>query len=85
MRPIAILVYIWFRFEWQFAIGAMVALIHDAVTTLGLFSLFGLEFNLTTVAAILTIIGYSANDTVVIYDRVRENLRKLQERCRCPI
>jgi preprotein translocase SecF subunit len=73
---IAILVYVWFRFEWQFAVGAVVALIHDAVTTLGLFSLFGLEFNLTTIAAILTIVGYSINDTVVIYDRVRENLRR---------
>jgi preprotein translocase subunit SecF len=73
---IAILVYVWFRFEWQFAIGAVVALIHDAVTTLGVFALFGLEFNLTSIAAILTIIGYSINDTVVIYDRVRENLRK---------
>jgi preprotein translocase SecF subunit len=73
---IAILVYIWFRFEWQFAIGAILALVHDAVTTLGLFSLFELEFNLTTVAAVLTIIGYSTNDTVVIYDRMRENLRK---------
>jgi preprotein translocase subunit SecF len=73
---VAILVYVWFRFEWQFAIGAVVALIHDAVTTLGLFSLFGLEFNLTTIAAILTIVGYSINDTVVIYDRVRENLRR---------
>jgi preprotein translocase subunit SecF len=73
---IAILVYVWFRFEWQFAIGAVVALIHDAVTTLGLFSLLGLEFNLTTIAAILTIVGYSINDTVVIYDRVRENLRR---------
>ena len=73
---IAILVYVWFRFEWQFAIGAVLALIHDAVTTLGLFSLFGLEFNLTTIAAILTIVGYSINDTVVIYDRVRENLRR---------
>jgi preprotein translocase SecF subunit len=73
---IAILVYVWFRFEWQFAVGAVVALIHDAVTTLGLFSLFGLEFNLATIAAILTIIGYSINDTVVVYDRVRENLRR---------
>jgi preprotein translocase SecF subunit len=73
---VAILIYIWFRFEWQFAIGAIVALVHDAVTTLGLFSLFGLEFNLTSVAAVLTIIGYSTNDTVVIYDRVRENLRR---------
>lgn len=73
---IAILMYVWFRFEWQFAIGAVVALIHDAVTTLGVFSLFGLEFNLSTIAAILTIIGYSINDTVVIYDRIRENLRR---------
>jgi preprotein translocase SecF subunit len=73
---IAILAYIWFRFEWQFAVGAVVALIHDAVTTLGLFSLLGLEFNLASIAAILTIIGYSINDTVVIYDRVRENLRR---------
>jgi preprotein translocase SecF subunit len=73
---VAILIYIWFRFEWQFAIGAIVALVHDAVTTLGLFSLFGLEFNLSSVAAVLTIIGYSTNDTVVIYDRIRENLRR---------
>jgi preprotein translocase subunit SecF len=73
---IAILAYIWFRFEWQFAIGAIVALIHDVVLTLGIFSLLGLEFNLSTVAALLTIVGYSLNDTVVIYDRVRENLRR---------
>jgi preprotein translocase subunit SecF len=73
---LAILAYVWFRFEWQFAVGAVVALIHDAVTTVGLFALFGMEFNLTTIAAVLTIIGYSINDTVVIYDRVRENLRK---------
>jgi preprotein translocase SecF subunit len=73
---IAILVYVWFRFEWQFAVGAVAALVHDAVTTLGLFSLFGLEFNLTTIAALLTIVGYSINDTVVIYDRIRENLRR---------
>jgi len=75
---IAILVYVWFRFEWQFAVGAVVALIHDAITTVGLFSLFGLEFSLTTVAALLTIIGYSINDTVVIYDRIRENLRRFK-------
>jgi preprotein translocase SecF subunit len=75
---IAILAYIWFRFEWQFAIGAIVALIHDVVLTLGIFSLLGLEFNLSTVAALLTIVGYSLNDTVVIYDRVRENLRKFK-------
>ena len=71
-----ILAYVWFRFEWQFAVGGVVALIHDAVTTVGLFALFGLEFNLSTIAAVLTIIGYSINDTVVIYDRVRENLRR---------
>jgi preprotein translocase SecF subunit len=73
---IAILVYIWFRFEWQFAIGAVLATAHDAVTTVGLYSLFGLEFNLSSIAAILTIVGYSVNDTVVIYDRIRENLRR---------
>jgi preprotein translocase subunit SecF len=73
---IAILAYIWFRFEWQFAVGAIIALIHDVVLTLGIFSLLGLEFNLSTVAALLTIVGYSLNDTVVIYDRVRENLRR---------
>jgi preprotein translocase SecF subunit len=73
---LAILAYVWFRFEWQFAVGAVVALVHDAVTTIGVFALFGLEFNLTTIAALLTIIGYSINDTVVIYDRVRENLRR---------
>jgi preprotein translocase subunit SecF len=73
---LAILVYIWFRFEWQYGIGAILALVHDTVTTLGLFVLFDLEFNLSSVAALLTIIGYSLNDNVVIYDRVRENLRK---------
>jgi preprotein translocase subunit SecF len=72
----AILLYIWFRFEWQFGLGAVVALIHDVLTTIGIFSLLGLEFNLSTVAAILTIAGYSINDTVVVYDRVRENLRR---------
>jgi preprotein translocase SecF subunit len=73
---IAILAYIWFRFEWQFGVGAVVALCHDVIATLGIFSLLGLEFNLSTVAALLTIVGYSLNDTVVIYDRVRENLRR---------
>jgi preprotein translocase subunit SecF len=73
---LTILAYIWFRFEWQYGVGAVVALIHDAVTTLGLFALFGLEFNLATVAALLTIVGYSINGTVVIYDRIRENLRR---------
>jgi len=72
----AILVYIWFRFEWQFGVAAVVALLHDVITTVGLFSLLQLEFNLATVAAILTIAGYSINDTVVVFDRVRENLRK---------
>ena len=71
-----ILAYIWFRFEWQFGLGAIIALSHDVVTTIGIFALTGLEFNLSTVAAILTIAGYSINDTVVVYDRVRENLRK---------
>ena len=75
---LAILVYIWFRFEWQFGLGAVVALVHDVLSTIGLFSLLGLEFNLSTVAAILTIAGYSINDTVVVYDRVRENLRKFK-------
>jgi preprotein translocase subunit SecF len=73
---LAILVYIWFRFEWQFGLGAVVALIHDVLSTIGIFALLGLEFNLSTVAAILTIAGYSINDTVVVYDRVRENLRR---------
>ena len=72
----AMLIYIWFRFEWQFSVGAVIALVHDVVLTIGVFSLVGLEFNLSIIAAILTIIGYSMNDTVVIYDRVRENLRK---------
>jgi preprotein translocase subunit SecF len=72
----AILIYIWFRFEWQFGIGATLATLHDVVTTVGLFAIFQLEFNLTTLAAILTVAGYSINDTVVIYDRVRESMRK---------
>ena len=75
----AILLYIWLRFEWQFGIGAVVALCHDVITTIGLFSLLALEFNLATVAAVLTIAGYSINDTVVIYDRVRENLRRYKK------
>ncbi|MEQ8443446.1 MAG: protein translocase subunit SecF [Alphaproteobacteria bacterium] len=72
----AILIYIWFRFEWQFGICAIVALTHDVIATIGLFALFQLEFNLATVAAILTIAGYSINDTVVVFDRVREKIRK---------
>lgn len=77
---VAMLMYIWFRFEWQFGVGAVVALGHDVLLTVGVFSLVGLEFNLSTVAAILTIAGYSINDTVVVYDRVRENLRKYKVR-----
>jgi len=73
---VAIMVYVWFRFEWQFGLGAMISTVHDVVTTVGLFAIFQLEFNLTTLAAILTIAGYSINDTVVIYDRVRESMRK---------
>ncbi len=72
----AMLLYIWFRFEWQFGVGAVVALTHDVILTIGIFALLGLECNLSTVAAILTIAGYSINDTVVVYDRVRETLRK---------
>ena len=76
---LAMVVYIWFRFEWQFSIGAVAALAHDVVATIGLFALTQLEFNLATVAAILLIVGYSMNDTVVVYDRVRENLRKYKK------
>ena len=72
----AMLLYIWIRFEWQFSLGAILALFHDVIVTLGLFSLLGLEINLSIIAAVLTIVGYSMNDTVVIFDRVRENLRK---------
>jgi len=72
----AMLIYIWFRFEWQFSIGAIIAIFHDVIITLGIFSLLSLEINLSIVAAVLTIVGYSMNDTVVIFDRVRENLKK---------
>jgi preprotein translocase subunit SecF len=75
----AMLFYIWVRFEWQFSLGAILALFHDVIITLGLFSLFNLEINLSIVAAVLTIVGYSMNDTVVIYDRVRENLKKFSD------
>lgn len=71
-----ILIYIWFRFEWQFAVGAIVSTLHDLIVTLGFFALFKLEFNLASIAALLTIVGYSLNDTVVVYDRIRETLRK---------
>ena len=75
----AMLFYIWIRFEWQFSLGAILALIHDVVITLGFFSFFNLEINLSIVAAVLTIVGYSMNDTVVIFDRVRENLKKFSD------
>nr|MBT6354251.1 protein translocase subunit SecF [Pelagibacteraceae bacterium] len=75
----AILIYIWLRFEWQFGFGAVVALTHDVLFTLGVLSLFNIEFSLSTIAAVLTIAGYSINDTVVIFDRVRENLRKYKK------
>ena len=75
----SMLIYIWFRFEWQFSVGAVLALLHDVVLTIGIFSLLQLDFNLSILAAILTIVGYSMNDTVVVYDRVRENLRKFKK------
>ncbi len=75
----AMLFYIWIRFEWQFSLGAILALFHDVIITLGCFSLLSLEINLSIVAAVLTIVGYSMNDTVVIFDRVRENLRKYSD------
>ncbi|MBL9054983.1 MAG: protein translocase subunit SecF [Rhodobacteraceae bacterium] len=73
---VGIWVYVWVRFEWQFAVGTVAALVHDVVVTVGVFSIFGLKFDLTIVAALLTILGYSVNDTVVIFDRLRENLAK---------
>jgi preprotein translocase SecF subunit len=76
---LGIMIYVWLRFEWQFAVGAVLSLLHDAIVTIGLFSLLQLEFNLTIVAAVLTVIGYSINDTVVVFDRMRENLRKFKK------
>ncbi|GJM02346.1 MAG: hypothetical protein DHS20C08_08470 [Rhodomicrobium sp.] len=76
---IVVLIYIWLRFEWQFSLGAVIALVHDVVLTIGIFSLLQLEFTLSIIAALLTIVGYSLNDTVVVYDRVRENLRKFKK------
>lgn len=76
---IAMLVYIWLRFEWQFAIGAVVTTIHDVIMVVGFYVVLGLEFNLTSIAAVLTVVGYSINDTVVVYDRIRENLRKYKK------
>jgi SecD/SecF fusion protein len=75
----AILVYVWFRFEWQFGVGAIIATAHDVIMTIGFYVLTGVEFNLSSIAAILTIVGYSLNDTVVVYDRVRENLRRYKK------
>lgn len=79
LAMLGIALYIWLRFEWQFGVGALYSLFHDVVVTLGFFSLTGLEFNLNVVAAVLTIVGYSLNDTIVVYDRVRENLRKYRK------
>lgn len=76
---IFIMIYIWIRFDWQFGVGGIFALLHDAILTLGFFSLTNLEFNLTSIAAILTIVGYSINDSVVIFDRIRENLRRYKK------
>ncbi len=79
LAMVAISGYVWLRFEWQFGVGAILALIHDVAATMGLYTLTGMEFSLTSVAAVLTVAGYSINDTVVIYDRVRENLRKFKK------
>jgi SecD/SecF fusion protein len=76
---VAIMIYIWLRFEWQFGIAALVGLVHDVALTIGIFSLLGIEFNLSIIAALLTIVGYSLNDSVVIFDRIRENLRKFKQ------
>jgi preprotein translocase subunit SecF len=76
---VAILVYLWFRFEWQFALGAMIANVHDIVLTIGFMSISQVDFDLTSIAALLTILGYSLNDTVVIYDRIREMLRRYKK------
>ena len=76
----AVLIYIWLRFEWQFAAGAVLALVHDVILTIGIFSAVGIKFDLAIIAALLTIVGYSLNDTVVVFDRVRENLRKFKKR-----
>jgi preprotein translocase SecF subunit len=75
---LGVLAYLWFRFEWQYGIGAILALVHDVSASIGIYAVSGIEFNLTSVAAVLTIVGYSLNDTVVIYDRVRENLRRFK-------
>lgn len=79
LAVLAITIYVWFRFEWQFALGTIIGLVHDIIVTCGLLSFFGLDFSLTTVAAVLTLAGYSVNDTVVTYDRIRENLQKFKK------
>ncbi len=76
---VAILIYIWLRFEWHYSVGAIAALVHDVILTIGMFAVTGIEFNLASVAAILTIVGYSINDTVVVYDRIRENFRRYKK------
>ena len=76
----AVLFYIWVRFEWQFALGAVFALVHDVAITIGIFSILSLEFNLSIIAALLTIVGYSLNDTVIVFDRIRENLKKFRKK-----
>jgi preprotein translocase subunit SecF len=85
LAMLGIAIYIWFRFEWQFGVGALLTLFHDVSMTLGFFSLTQLQFDLNVVAAILTIVGYSLNDTVVIYDRIRENLRKFRKMAIIPL
>src|SRR5438105_11516400 len=75
----SILIYLWFRFEWQFALGAMIANVHDIVLTIGFMSITQIDFDLTSIAALLTILGYSLNDTVVIYDRIRDMLRRYRQ------
>jgi preprotein translocase subunit SecF len=76
---LAILIYLWFRFEWQFAVGGVIATLHDLVLTIGFFAITRFEFNMTSIAAILTIVGYSINDTVVVYDRIRESMRRYKK------
>ena len=78
LAMVAMAMYLWFRFEWQYGFGGILALLHDAILTVGFYSVTQIEFNLTSVAAVLTVIGYSINDSVVIYDRIRENLRKFK-------
>ena len=77
---LAIMLYLWFRFEWQFGLGGVLAMLHDAILTVGFYVVTGIEFNLTSIAAILTVLGYSINDSVVIYDRIRENMRKYKKK-----